>query len=694
LILALSAIWLVQPAGPIVSVFYCMSTTAEQQVTFMIYAMAIWVVFLVIQILYIRWAYVPVIQTLEKLESNQFCTDQEIMDTARRNSGFALQATIFYTFMILAAAISNFAVYIYHDIGRLSAMSMWGATIAGSIACPFMILGAVSLISGSSTEFIIGHLHKRNLDVSGTRIRIFPKLLACFVALSVGLAVWLGFAGFYTGINQTIEEIKLGEMRLVKAAIRHTNNIGSIADEARLSKEVDLALTGSSYFIADKTGKIVHSSKNETLEIKRWEGFNKTIQRDMDSGKAGSIYDNVNSRVITWAPLDEKRVVGTFAHLSDRLSRYTAFFVWSGFFIMVGFTVGVTLGFTNVLATAKSIHRAARVFKDLSAGEGDLKTRLAVTSYDEVGDLARGFNVFTDKLYTIVKNTVATSQDVKSSSHQFSDLSKNMNQSAQELRDSTSHATGQASSMSADLSAVASGCEFTADTISQVASAAEEMAASVKEVAVKSEEARQVTQGAVNTAKSASEKMEKLGASAKDIDKVTEAITEISEQTNLLALNATIEAARAGEAGKGFAVVANEIKELARQTAEATQEIKQRVTGIQSSTDETIRDMGEILRVIDSVNHIVFSIAGAVEEQSVTTNEIAKNISQVSAGINDVNKSVGRSSSASQAISELMGSLSNRADDMTLNSSQVESGSKDLLGFSDRLNDQLSKFKL
>ncbi|MFA6011071.1 MAG: methyl-accepting chemotaxis protein [Desulfobacteraceae bacterium] len=530
--------------------------------------------------------------------------------------------------------------------------------------------------------------------MEGTRIRIFPKLLTCFVALSVGLATWLGFAAFYTGINQTIEEIKLGEMRLVKAAIRHANNIGSISDEARLSKEVELALAGASYFIADKTGKIVYSSKNETLEIKRWEGFNQTIRRDMDSGKADSIYDNVNSRVITWAPLDEKRVVGTFAHLSDRLSRYMAFFVWSGFFIVVGFTVGVTLGFTNVLATAKSIHRAARVFKDLSVGEGDLKTRLVITSYDEVGDLARGFNVFTDKLYAIVKNAVDTSKDVKLSSCQFSDLSKEMSQGVQELLKSTNHATGQASVMSDDLSFVASGCDLAASTINQVAAAAEEMASSVKEVAVKSEEARQVTQSAVSTARSASEKMSKLGASAKDIDKVTEVITEISEQTNLLALNATIEAARAGEAGKGFAVVANEIKELARQTAEATQEIKHRIAGIQSSTDETVHDMGEILRVIDSVNNIVFSIAGAVEEQSVTTSEIAENISQVSAGISDVNKSVARSSSASQAISELMGSVSVKADDMTRNSNQVEIGAKDLLVFSDRLNDQLSKFKL
>jgi len=82
--------------------------------------------------------------------------------------------------------------------------------------------------------------------------------------------------------------------------------------------------------------------------------------------------------------------------------------------------------------------------------------------------------------------------------------------------------------------------------------------------------------------------MQALGSAAQEIDRVTETITEISSQTNLLALNATIEAARAGEAGKGFAVVAGEIKELARQTADATEDIKRRISGIQASTGSAV----------------------------------------------------------------------------------------------------------
>ena len=84
-----------------------------------------------------------------------------------------------------------------------------------------------------------------------------------------------------------------------------------------------------------------------------------------------------------------------------------------------------------------------------------------------------------------------------------------------------------------------------------------------------------------------------VGNAADEIGDVVELIQDIAEQTNLLALNATIEAARAGEAGRGFAVVAAEVKQLANQTASATEGIRSRVTGIQSSKVEAANAMAQ-----------------------------------------------------------------------------------------------------
>ena len=117
-------------------------------------------------------------------------------------------------------------------------------------------------------------------------------------------------------------------------------------------------------------------------------------------------------------------------------------------------------------------------------------------------------------------------------------------------------------------------------------------------------------------------------------------ITSIAQQTNLLALNATIEAARAGEAGKGFAVVANEVKELAKETAKATEDISRKIEAIQGDTKGAVSAIEQIGSVIGQINDIQNTVASAVEEQSVTTNEITRNLSEAAKGGMEISHSI------------------------------------------------------
>jgi methyl-accepting chemotaxis protein len=175
---------------------------------------------------------------------------------------------------------------------------------------------------------------------------------------------------------------------------------------------------------------------------------------------------------------------------------------------------------------------------------------------------------------------------------------------------------------------------------------------------------------------------------------VTETLTEISSQTNLLALNATIEAARAGSAGKGFAVVANEIKELAQQTAAATEDIKARIAGVQSSTAGGITEIEKVSQVIHDVSDIVASIAAAIEEQSTVTKDIARNIAEASTGVQDANRRVAGTSQATMEIAKEIVGVDQAAGQMAEGGEQVKASAMELSRVAEQLQASVRRFKV
>ncbi|MGD0097526.1 MAG: methyl-accepting chemotaxis protein [Terracidiphilus sp.] len=186
-------------------------------------------------------------------------------------------------------------------------------------------------------------------------------------------------------------------------------------------------------------------------------------------------------------------------------------------------------------------------------------------------------------------------------------------------------------------------------SVSSVAHAASQLQESIREISKSANDSARVAKNAVEVAESAKDCMKKLENSSREINKVIKVINSIAQQTNLLALNATIEAARAGEAGKGFAVVANEVKELAKQTARATEEIGQTIEAIQNGTREAASAFVHIGTIIGSINDISNSIASAVEEQTLTANEIGRNMTEGAHKIGEITiKTGGVAASAKQ----------------------------------------------
>jgi methyl-accepting chemotaxis protein len=340
------------------------------------------------------------------------------------------------------------------------------------------------------------------------------------------------------------------------------------------------------------------------------------------------------------------------------------------------------------------IKNTAEMLKDIAQGEGDLTRRLKVETKDEVGEMAEWFNKFIDAIQKIIKDVSQNANQVRDASGELSEISKQMTSGAKQTSEKAHVVAAAGEEMSSNMNSVAAATEEAATNLNMVAAAAEQMITTINEIAQNSEKANNITDDAVVQTQSASGKVDELGSAAIEIGKVVETITEISEQVNLLALNATIEAARAGEAGRGFAVVANEIKDLAKQTAEATLEIKEKIGAIQGSTDATVTEIGQILKVINDVNDIVSTIATAVEEQSVTTKEIAENVVQASQGIQGVNENVAQSSIVAGDIAKDIAEVNQASGEINNSSSQVNMSAEALARLSETLNEMVGKFKV
>ncbi len=342
----------------------------------------------------------------------------------------------------------------------------------------------------------------------------------------------------------------------------------------------------------------------------------------------------------------------------------------------------------------KPINQVVAGLKDVAEGDGDLTKRIEVKSQDEVAELARWFNVFIEKIQIIISDVAHNATNLNNASKELAGISELMSNGADQTSSKANTVAVAAEEMSANITSVATVMDMTVNNLGMVAGAAEEMSATINEIAKNTERGREITDQAVGQTSEASSQIEELGSAAQQIGKVVEAITEISEQVNLLALNATIEAARAGDAGKGFAVVANEIKELARQTADASGEIKKQVDGIQRSTDGTISRIEGIMQVVGKVSDIVTTIATSVEEQSVTTREIAGNVANASQGLSEVNESVSQSSKVATDIAEEISEVMQAANEMSNSSSQVNASSSELANLAGKLNEMVGRFRV
>ncbi len=299
--------------------------------------------------------------------------------------------------------------------------------------------------------------------------------------------------------------------------------------------------------------------------------------------------------------------------------------------------------------------------------EGDLTKRIAVSSSDEIGEMAVHFNEFADKLKEAIAHVAASSNDVAAAANTLEDATEQMASGVKEAALQVDTVAAASEEMSKTSSEIAQNC------VAAVKSA-EAAGASVNTGETIIKETIAVMNRINNRVKESAEIIRSLGARSDQIGEIVGLINDVADQTNLLALNAAIEAARAGEHGRGFAVVADEVRKLAERTGNATREITETIRAMQvetkkavSSMEEGVTEVGvgtteaaksgealkEILLQIGKVTGEINQIAVASEEETATTNEIASSIQQISAVMQGTAQKIQENSSASSQLAGL-----------------------------------------
>lgn len=315
---------------------------------------------------------------------------------------------------------------------------------------------------------------------------------------------------------------------------------------------------------------------------------------------------------------------------------------------LVVLVVALLIGFFVRRVLRKTVANTGDSIAALS--RGDMTDEAEMLMNDELGDVAMKLNESLATLRQVVGSAAAMAQKV--------------NSVANEVGDGIDEGYKETEEVIAQTQVVAGAAGDVTQSIQTVAAGAEEMGASIREISSNANEAARVANEATEVAKRTSETVSKLGVSSREIGDVVNTITAIAEQTNLLALNATIEAARAGDAGKGFAVVAGEVKDLAQETGKATDDITAKIAAIQADTDGAVAAIEKISDIINQINDYQTTIAAAVEEQTATTNEMGRSVSEAATGSASITETISKYQEIAQEAGKGVETLQHASDEL------------------------------
>lgn len=615
----------------IAAAFYLGSNSPAQQKVYASIGILASIVCMAIALLILAAHITPIERYLEALKEKNGVSGEELKVISEKTINLPVFGWVLYAVMWLVDIILIVILLkIFGPFGSLASLGIWVGGIAGFLACPTMTLGTFSLITGPVVGALSLEAEKRGIEIDGIRLSMKNKLFICFINISLGFMVWVGGLGYYTGIIQSVKEAQNGEKAYQKTVIENiqskTNGGITLANLQPIVDKIKIGKSGFA-FLMNNSGNVVYSPAREEIFVKKWTDINNSILKDIRTNKSGSIYENINERIICYSPINDEYTLGTVSYLAERVPRQNIFFLWLVIFMFGAMLVALINAYSFSVGVSRSVTSFSEALE--LVGKGDMTVRVGKESMDEMGWLVGHFNKFMYSLHDMISLVKTAAGKVSTSAPALSlaihQVSEGSAVQAQRMGD-TSRIMEE---MSLSIKQVAEATQKSASLANSSNKSMDEIAGEMNEVST--------------IVKKAVEVIQKLGERSKEIGKVTETITFFADQTNLLALNAAIEAARAGEHGRGFAVVAEEVRKLAENSGEAAS----RIDDLISKTQEDIVGVSQTIntgsKAVDKVFYKLNDVVAGIQESSKAAMEVSAatqqqsiNVEQVVAATQDV----------------------------------------------------------
>jgi methyl-accepting chemotaxis protein len=324
-----------------------------------------------------------------------------------------------------------------------------------------------------------------------------------------------------------------------------------------------------------------------------------------------------------------------------------------------------------------SIHELLVVVSDASDGKLGVRARV---SEGVLGNVADALNLMLENVGELIANAKSASNQVASAASGITSMTQELERGEKRQSTEISATSDGVRDLNDKAQAVLLNCQSATNAAQGARRAAEEGAKAVREVIKGMEKIRGNTQ--VNT-----KKIKRLGDRSMEIAGIVRIIGDISAKTDMLSLNASIEAARAGEQGRGFTVVADQVRGLADRTRTLTNQIEKLVNDIQQETSEAVVQMESQTQEVE-VGARAAEAAGGTLENIVTVSSESSDL------VFEINKAATQQAARTQEMLLAVDSINRVSAEAQVKVRETRTTSEKLTSLSVELNKRLAQFEV